>query len=419
MRNTVSTLFCSALVLGLSVSAPMAQQVGSNTGSIGTLSGVPTPSESARSQVPGHGVGTLGPQSQIPGLIQQNAQPIAFRDPKRGFVIAAPTGAKFDRREESGQVLIQSRKGYGLSIQAGDANANIPTHDMFSKLEAQYLGDSKPWSKKTYEDDHGVVGGLPAGVAIYESGASRTQVIIARGAKTDFVFMFFAPTSRFEALTPELEWILTSFRPGEGEQPAVMPIVQKPAPKPAAPEVRAASEPTAIASRPVEPVVAAADPAMRVFSESGYGYRVAYPTDWNLEKMSAFTNVISGQKGTDAYEAMVTMQNVKPTDGNGDVAQSAFANLKNSLASQAKNVAFMGEKPVTYTKNGLTLTGRQFVANYEHAGRAFRKWALVLPRPEGDVAHIWSYTAPLDKFETYRPIAEGILNSLKIDGAKG
>ena len=106
MRNTVSTLFCSALVLGLSVSAPMAQQVGSNTGSIGTLSGVPTPSESARSQVPGHGVGTLGPQSQIPGLIQQNAQPIAFRDPKRGFVIAAPTGAKFDRREESGQVLI-------------------------------------------------------------------------------------------------------------------------------------------------------------------------------------------------------------------------------------------------------------------------------------------------------------------------
>jgi hypothetical protein len=334
-------------------------------------------------------------------------------------VFAAPTGAKFDRREESGQVLIQSRKGYGLSIQAGDANANIPTHDMFSKLEAQYLGDSKPWSKKTYEDDHGVVGGLPAGGAIYESGASRTQVIIARGAKTDFVFMFFAPTSRFEALTPELEWILTSFRPGEGEQPAVMPIVQKPAPKPAAPEVRAASEPTAIASRPVEPVVAAADPAMRVFSESGYGYRVAYPTDWNLEKMSAFTNVISGQKGTDAYEAMVTMQNVKPTDGNGDAAQSAFANLKNSLASQAKNVAFMGEKPVTYTKNGLTLTGRQFVANYEHAGRAFRKWALVLPRPEGDVAHIWSYTAPLDTFETYRPIAEGILNSLKIDGAKG
>ena len=419
MRKTVSTLFCTTLVLGLSVSTSMAQQVNSNTGSIGTLSGVPTPSASARSHVPGHGAGNLGPQSQIPGLIQQNSQPVAFRDPERGFVITAPTGAKFDRREESGQVLIQSRKGYGLSIQAGDANPNVPTHDMFSKLEAQYLGESKPWSKKTYEDNQGMVGGLPAGVAIYESGASRTQVIIARGVKTDFVFMFFAPTSRFEALTPELEWILTSFLPGEGEQPAVMPVVQKLADKPVTPVVRAEPEPSVIASRPVEQAPSMPDPGMRVFSESGYGYHVAYPTDWNLEKMSAFTNVISGQKGTAAYEAMVTMQNVKPADSAGDAAQSAFANLKNSLSSQATNVAFVGEKPVTYTKNGLTLKGRQFVANYEHAGRAFRKWALVLPRPEGGVAHIWSYTAPLDTFETYRPIAEGILNSLKIDDAKG
>lgn len=422
MRMIVPTLFCSALVLGLSMSTSMAQQSGSNTGSIGTLSGVPAPSAEAAAKVPGHGAnatGNLGPQEKVPGLIQQNDQPVAFRDPERGFVIAAPPGAKFDRRAESGQVLIQSRKGYGLSIQAGDAKVDTPTHDMFSRLESKYLGESKPWSEKTYENNDGIIGGLPAGVAIYEAGASRTQVIIARGQKTDFVFMFFAPVSRFEALSSELEWILSSFRPAEGEQPAVMPVAQKPEPKPRTPEVRATPEPTAIASRPVETVTAALDPAIRVFSEAGYGYRVAYPTDWNLEKMSAFTNVISGQKGTAAYEAMVTMQNVKPTDGASDAADSAFADLKNSLSSQAKNVAFIGEKPVTYTKNGLTLNGRQFVANYEHAGRAFRKWALVLPRPDGDVAHIWSYTAPIDTFETYRPIAEGILNSLKIDDAKG
>lgn len=418
MRTTVSTLFCSALVIGLSISSSMAQQTGSNTGSIGTLSGVPTPSAEAAAQMPGNGAGNVA-QSPGSGLIQQNAQPVAFRDPERGFVIAAPPGAKFDRRAESGQVLIQSRKGYGLSIQAGDTNPNVSTHDMFAKLEAKYLGESKPWSKKSYEDNQGIVGGLPTGTAIYEAGASRTQVIIARGAKTDFVFMFFAPVSRFEALSPELEWIMTSFRPGPGEEPANIPVVQKPVEKPAAPEVRAAPAPAVIASRPVEPVTVPVDPGMHIFSESGYGYRVAYPTDWNLVKMSAFTNVISGQKGTEAYEAMVTMQNVKPVDGAGDAAQAAFADLKSSLSSQAKNVAFIGEKPVTYTKNGLTLNGHQFVANYEHAGRAFRKWALVLPRPEGEVAHIWSYTAPLDTFETYRPIAEGILNSLKIDGDRG
>lgn len=423
MRKIVSTVCSSALAIGLFVSPSMAQQVAQNTGSIGTLSGVPAPTPSAAAQIPGHAssnTGNVNPQIQVPGLIEQNSQPVAYRDPKRGFVIAAPPGARFDRREENGQVLIQSRKGYGLSIQAGDANPNLSTHDMFAKLEAQYLGDSKPWSEKSYEDNHGIIGGLPAGTAIYQAGASRTQVIIARGLKTDFVFMFFAPITRFESLSSELEWILTSFRPAPGEEPAELPVAQKkPDAKPAEPDVRAAPEPVAMAARPVEPAAPMADPTMQIFSESGYGYRVAYPKGWNLEKMSAFTNVISGQKGTDAYEAMITMQNVKPANVAGNAAQTAFENLKSNLSSQAQNVAFMGEKPVTYKKNGISLDGRQFVANYEHGGRAYRKWALVLPRPEGEVAHIWSYTAPLNSFETYRPIAEGILNSLKIDDGRG
>jgi hypothetical protein len=423
MRKIVSIGFSSALVVSLFVSPLMAQQVGSNTGSIGMLSGVPAPSPRAAAQMQGQAPthsGNAVPHVQVPGLIEQNDQPVAYRDPKRGFVIAAPPGARFDRREENGQVLIQSRKGYGLSVQAGDANPNLSIHDMFAKLESQYLGDSRPWSEKSYEDNNSVVGGLPAGTAIYQAGASRTQVIIARGQKTDFVFMFFAPLSRFEELMSELEWILTSFRPAPGEEPAELPIAQsKPEAQPMEPEVRAASEPVAMAARPAEPAAPMVDPTMQIFSESGYGYRVAYPRDWNLEKMSAFTNVISGQKGTAAYEAMITMQNVKPTNVAGNAAQTAFDNLKSNLSSQAQNVAFMGEKPVTYTKNGITLDGRQFVANYEHGGRAYRKWALVLPRPEGEVAHIWSYTAPLDTFETYRPIAEGILNSLKIDDGKG
>lgn len=422
MRKAVSTIISSAVALTISASFAFAQQQTSNTGSIGTLAGVPAPSGSAGKQIPGQGIGNVANvegSSQIPGLIQQNANPVAYRDPKRDFVIAAPPGARFDRREQNGQILIQSRKGYGLSIQAGDANPAVSTHDMFARLEGQYLGTSKPWSKKISED-RAVVGGLAAGTAVYEAGSSRTQVIIARGAKTDFVFMFFAPLSRFEELSSELQWILTSFRPADGEEiPGVKPVIETKAEPNPEPALRADPAPSAIAARPTEPVAEAASPMMKVFSESGYGYQVAYPSDWSLEKMSAFTNVISGRKGTAAYDAMVTVQNVKPSTSSGDPAESAFTDLKSSLSSQARNVAFVGEKPVTYSKNGLTLTGRQFVANYEHEGRAFRKWALVLPRPEGGVAHIWSYTAPLDSFETYRPIAEGILNSLKIDDARG
>lgn len=422
MRKSVPIIISSVLAYGFFMPGAGAQQLGANTGSIGTLGGVPAPSANAAAQIPGQAAASPGGASAQPlpqSLIQQDSKPVAFRDPKRGFIVAAPPGARFDQRGEKGQVLIQSRKGYGLSIQAGDANPNATTHDMFARLESKYLGDSKPWSKKSSEDQ-AVIGGLNAGTAIYEAGASRTQVIIARGAKTDFVFMFFAPISRFEELSSELQWILTSFRPADGEVIEGADVVEaKQIKQQKEPEIRAESVPTPIASRPKEIATAPSNPDIKVFSESGYGYQVAYPTHWNLEKMSAFTNVISGRKGTAAYDAMVTMQNVKPGSGDGDAAESAFTSLKTNLSTQAKNVAFVGEKPVTYNKDGLTLTGRQFVANYEHAGRSFRKWALVLPRPEGEVAHIWSYTAPMETFETYRPIAEGILNSLKIDASRG
>ena len=112
------------------------------------------------------------------------------------------------------------------------------------------------------------------------------------------------------------------------------------------------------------------------------------------------------------------MQNVRP-EGEGDVARVAIENLKANLAQQARRVQFVGEKPVTYAKYGLKLEGHQFVASYDHQGQRFRKWALVIPRPEGGIAHIWSYTAPASQFDTYRPVAERILNSLKIDGGEG
>ena len=113
------------------------------------------------------------------------------------------------------------------------------------------------------------------------------------------------------------------------------------------------------------------------------------------------------------------MQNVKPEGAGVDAAKAAYDELKASLTKQAHGVEFVGEKTVTYVKYGMHLEGQQFVANYDHQGQRFRKWALVIPRPEGGVAHIWSYTAPVAQFDTYRPIAEKILNSLKIDGGRG
>ena len=81
------------------------------------------------------------------------------------------------------------------------------------------MGTESPGHGKLAEGDQ-VVAGLPAGYALYEAGSTKTKVVIARGSKTDFVFMFFAPISYFEKLSVEFEWILAGFRPAPAERPA-------------------------------------------------------------------------------------------------------------------------------------------------------------------------------------------------------
>jgi hypothetical protein len=359
-----------------------------------------------------------GAQS-APGTINSTpGRPVAYQDPARGYMLVAPPDARFQERPGGQQIAIQSRKGYGVNIQTGDANPGIATPAMFYKLEQNYLGDGKPWSRKVGEGSE-VVAGLPAGVAVYEAGSTKTKVVIARGKQTDFVFMFFAPISHFEKLTAEFEWILASFRPAPNEkpdEPAKLAEMQEPQAK--QPPLRAENDTQAIPAGRPQPEQSASAPDVIVFSEAGYGYRVEYPSAWQFEKLSAFTNAISGPRGTPAYDAIVSLQNVKPA-GEGNVARLAIDNLKSSLSELAQGVQFVGEKPVIYAKYGLKLEGHQFVANYIHQGQPFRKWALVLPRPEGGIAHIWSYTAPVKQFDAYRPIAERILNSLKIDDGQG
>lgn len=355
------------------------------------------------------------------GGLLEPGRPVAYQDARRGYMLIAPPGSRVQERD-NGQVAIQSRTGYAVNIQTGDANPSVPLTSMFAKLEQQYLGDGRAWSRKV-SDDAVVIAGLPARVAVYEGSSTRTRVIIARGQKTDFVLMFFAPVTLFEKLSAEFSMILASFRPGPDDVPAATSTASAPA-KEEAPQTPLRAKETASADpagRPRQLAAAPAHPALNVFSESGYGYRLEYPVDWVLEKSSAFMNVFSGKEGTPAYEAIVTVQNVQPSDAKsgGEAAETVYAGLKSELSGQAKGVDFVGEKQITYSKRGLTLTGRQFVANYDHQGRRFRKWALVLPRPDGSVAHIWSYTAPMERFDAYRPVAEGILNSFLIEGGRG
>lgn len=346
------------------------------------------------------------PQAQLqpqtlpqPGPVQPASpkQVKTYLHPVRKFVLAVPLGADLAERGDAVHVSIRSRRGYIINIQTGDMNPALTLAQMASKLEAQYLGLGKPWSRKIGGKDTQVAG-LQAIESLYEGANTRVKVIIARGAKTDFVFIFFAPADNFEKLLNEFNWFLLNFQPNPAD---LLSIVKAPA---------------SVKKPPAMPTV----PPKR-FSQSGYGYSIQYPGDWEVTRPSDTKVTFSGKKGTTAFQVFVSIQNVRPAEAKtpGEAANQVLADLKASLTREAADLSIVGEKPLTYKNGNLSLAGRQMVVIYTYAGQRYRKWALVLPRPTGTIAHIWSYTAPDSQFLEFRPIADAMLKSWTIQPGNG
>lgn len=342
------------------------------------------------------------PRQQVPRSpgkrkLSISKQVQTYLHPVRKFTLAIPPGMEVFERGETVEVSIRSRKGYMINVQTGDAKPNVSLARMTAKLEAQYLGPGKPWSRKTNYRTLSVAG-LAANENIYEGAGTRVRVVIARGQKSDFVFMFFAPREAYESLAPKFDWVLANFQPNPAERLTV---------------AGAGPSPGALASKTGIPP--------KRFAEPGYGYAIQYPGDWVVTLSSANTAAFSGKKGTDAFHAIVSIQNVKPPEAKtpAQAAARALEDLKASLLREASDVVFVGEQPLTYKNENLSLEGRQIVVTYIFAGERYRKWALVVPRPSGTVAHIWSYTAPDSLFKTFRPFADAMLKSWTIRPGNG
>lgn len=343
-----------------------------------------TPSQQQAPRLPGKR--KLGVSNQVQ----------TYLHPVRKFTLAIPPGMEVFERGETVQVSIRSRQGYMINVQTGDAKPKVSLAQMTAKLEAQYLGPGKPWSQKTSQRTLSVAG-LAANEVIYEGAGTRVRVVIARGQKSDFVFMFFAPRGAYESLASKFDWILANFQPNPAERL------------------------TAAGGGPSPGAGAKTGIAPKRFAEPGYGYSIQYPGDWVVSLSSANTATFSGKKGTDAFHAIVSIQNVKPPEAKtpAQATLRALADLKASLSREASNVVFVGEQPLTYKNENLILEGRQIIVTYTFAGERYRKWALVVPRPSGTVAHIWSYTAPDSRFRTFRPFADAMLKSWTIRPGNG
>lgn len=322
--------------------------------------------------------------------------PERYVHPQDTFALSIPEGVRVVEREGAFTLSIQSRKGWLINLQTGAVNSALGLAQMAEKLEGRYLGKGKTWTRKLGERTI-TVGRLPAYDALYEGLRTRARVVIARGAKTDFVFMFFAPPRTFDGLVTEFDWVLGSFMPAPGE------LTRAPAKAPTVAPAKAA--PKASANR---------------FGDRETGYTIEYPADWVAAKSSPFTVLFTGKQGTPAYFVTVSIQTVRPVgsgSGKGGVAAIILAELKSQMEQGATDLDYFGEAAFVYERDGLRLDGYEMLLTYSRQERRFRQWTVVLPRPAGDTADIWSYTAPLGHFDAFRDPAQAMLRSLRIEAS--
>ena len=169
---------------------------------------------------------------------QQNPAPKGqvktYLHPIRKFTAAIPVGAEVSERGKAVQVSIRSRRGYIINLQTGDANPALSLAHMIAKLESKYLGEGKPWSQKLGGQASQLTG-LSAVEALYEGAGTRVKVVVARGVKTDFVIIFFAPVESFENLEHEFNWFLSNFSPNPADLTGEKRAAALPAAKAAVP----------------------------------------------------------------------------------------------------------------------------------------------------------------------------------------
>ncbi len=334
----------------------------------------------------------LNPNS-VP-LAPKSQEPLAqiYTHPTHGFVIMAPPGAQIIDRKKGQKISIRSNKGYAVNFQRGLARPDIPLRRMSSLLEEKYLGKGKVWTTRTNHNWLNVAG-LPSHETMYTGNSMRTRVIITRGAKNDYVFIFMAPNKIFESLSHDFNWIINNFKPSPKDS------------------VNHSSPKHRQHVKNLNPKL-----SLKQFSEPSFGYVIEYPNNWEFNKPAKMAAMFSGPKGTAAYAAIIGVQNIQPTNTKtGDESvKRALNQLKSSLGNTTKKLEILRDLPWTYNHDGYHLPGRQITISYFYEGEHFIKHLIGIPRPKGTVAHVWSYTAPKKQFATFRPVAEKILSSWRI-----
>ncbi len=156
---------------------------------------------------------------------------------------------------------------------------------------------------------------------------------------------------------------------------------------------------------------------VKIFNEKGFGYSIQYPADWVYNKQQAHILLFSRKEGADKYVPIVGIQNLLSTKSRGGKFKNTSAvidDFQNQLKITKHAKVFPAE-PYVYNRSNMTLAGQQFVAEYNYKGVNNKQYLVVLPRINGDVFHVFIYSAPADQYEKYLDTAKAMLDSWIIE----
>ena len=151
-----------------------------------------------------------------------------------------------------------------------------------------------------------------------------------------------------------------------------------------------------------------------IFQNAGVGYTIRYPVDWEYETPKSGQVIIGGKQGTAASDVYVAIQAVPSTKAGGTYASvdEVLDSFNNPIKSADANARFYGDKAFVYTmQSGTKLNGKEITMEYTSQGQKFKTWRIAVPMSSGNVFLAWLYSAPLAIYDTYLPIAQGMLDS--------
>ena len=152
----------------------------------------------------------------------------------------------------------------------------------------------------------------------------------------------------------------------------------------------------------------------RVFAAPGYGYTLLIPEGWTDSRDQDFAVVFAP---SDKDVSVVVQNRLAPLPGMaGESVAAVLLDYNRGLDQDVLNKQTLRNAAFYYDGPNGQLTGHQVVVDFdlfEADGTrvALRQWAVIVPRPEGEVVHLWLFTAPQAQFERFLPSAQLILNS--------